>query len=323
VIVKSAEVMRIRKVIRILVLGTGIVILPLPAVSQADTSASTHNLYTAAGYGSNMIYLGSSMSQNQSYGYASLMYGYKNALYASLSGVHLSSIDPFISFGIGSLSYSHTFNSWFDISAGLYRYQFAGSLTDSLFNNFFYGDLTLGFDWKILYSKVSAGTIFSEGSQGYLQFRNSRYFQTPAFSKGKMYFAFDPYINILFGSLTRIETSTDTIITVSSPFLQSVSGSAVGAGNGKGNGRGNGNGGGSGSSSSTGSTSSSSQILTGTAYTSGFGVMEIDFGLPVSLNTERMTIEAEAGYVLPVFDDPVYQSMKGFVFTFSMFIRIF
>ncbi|MFH0841541.1 MAG: hypothetical protein V1903_02855 [Bacteroidota bacterium] len=301
--------------------------MPLNAVSQTDTTGTAHSLYTSLGYGSNMIYLGSTMSQNQSCGYGSLVYGYKNSLFVSFSGVHLSTVDPYLSFWIGSMSYSHTFNSWFDISAGLYRYQFAKSLTDTLFSNFFYGDLTLGFDWKILYSKVSAGTIFSQGSQGYVQVRNSRYFQTPSFSSKKAYFVFDPYVNILFGSLTRIESSTDTIITVSSPFLKNVSGSVSGTGYGSGNGQGNGNGAGagtgSGTSSTTGSTTTSSQAVTSTAYTSDFGLMEIDFGLPVSFNTNRLTLEAEAGYILPVFDDPVYQSMKGFVFTFSIFYKIF
>jgi len=319
--------MRSGKNISVLVLAASLMIIPLNAVSQTDTTASAHSLYTSLGYGSNMIYMGSTISQNRSYGYGSIVYGFKNSLYASVSGVHLNTIDPFMAFWIGSLSYSHTFNSWFDISAAVYRYQFARALTDTLFNNFFYGDLTLGFDWKILYSKISAGTIFSQGSQGYVQIRNSRYFQTPAFSAKKVWFSFDPYINILFGSLTRIESSTDTIITVSSPFLQNISSSASGTGYGSGNGHGSGNGAGAGtgSSSTTGSTTTttSSQAVTSTSYTSRFGLMEIDFGLPVSFNTNRLTLETEAGYILPVFDDPVYQSMKGFIFTFSIFYKIF
>jgi hypothetical protein len=318
--------MRSGKNISVLVLTAGLIVLPLNAVSQADTAVSSHSLYTSLGYGSNMIYMGSIISQNRSYSYGSVLYGFKNSLYASVSGVHLNTMDPFMAFWIGSVSYSHTFNSWLDISGGIYRYQFAQALTDTLFNNFFYGDLTLGFDWKILYSKISAGSIFSQGSQGYIQLRNSRYFQTPAFSAKNAYFAIDPYINILFGSLTRIESSTDTIIIVSSPFLKNVSGSASGTGYGSGNGRGNGNGAGAGTGSGTSSTTGSTttgQTVTSTAFTSDFGLMEIDFGLPVSFNTSRLTLEAEAGYILPVFDDPVYRSMKGFVFTFSIFYKIF
>jgi hypothetical protein len=51
--------------------------------------------------------------------------------------------------------------------------------------------------------------------------------------------------------------------------------------------------------------------------------MEIDFGLPVALNTDFMTIEAEVNYVLLLYNDPVYGSPKGFVFMLSGFFRIF
>jgi len=310
------------------------ILLPLNALSQSDTATavnpvdtrtSPHSFYASLGYGSNMIYLGSTISQNQSYGYSSLVYGFKDALYASFSAVHLADRNPFMAFYIGSLSYSHTFNSWFDLSAGLYRYQFAPSLVDTFFNSFFYGDLTLGFDWKILYSKISAGSIFTGGSQGYLQLRNSRYFQTPSFSGKKVWFSFDPYVNILFGSLTRIETDTDTIITVSSPFLKNISGSGSGYGSGNGNGSGNNNGAGAGAGSGTtsGSATTSSQTVTNTSYSSDFGLMEIDFGIPVAFNANRITIEAEPGYILPIYKDPIYQSMKGFVFTLSIYYKIF
>jgi len=329
------KMLRRVKTISVVLISAGMILISLNTAAQTDTVSSAissglkespHSLYTSFGYGTNMIYLGSTISQNQSYGYGSLIYGFKDALYASLSGIHLDRIDPFMAFSIASVSYNHTFNSWFDISAGIYRYQFSKPLTDTFFNSFFYGDLTLGFDWKILYTKISAGSIFSGGSQGYIQMRNSRFFQAPSFSNKKFSFSFDPYINVLFGSLTRIETSTDTIITVSSPFLQNISGGAAGKGFGIGRAQGNAAaaGAGAGSASSTGSsTTTSSQTSAAVIYNSGFGIMEIDFGLPVSLNTNRLTVEAEASYVLPVYDDPVYREMKGFVFTLSIFFKIF
>jgi hypothetical protein len=313
--------------------------LPNKASSQADTinsitatesdeaKSSPHSLYTAAGYGSNMIYLGSTLSQNQSYGYGSLIYGFKDALYASVSAVALNGVTEFPAFYIGSLSYSHTFNSWFDVSAGIYRYQFSKSLLDSLFDNFFYGDVTLGIDWKLLYSKISVGSLFSYGNQGYVQVKNSRYFQTPSFSKKKFFFAFDPYINLLFGSLTRIETSTDTIITISYPFLKNISGSVSGSGSGKVNGNGYGGGSGSGTGAGSGTTTTtpatSQTTTTNYDYLSSFGFLEIDFGLPISFNTNRLTIEAEPGYVFPIYDDPVYQALKGFNFMVSVYFKIF
>jgi hypothetical protein len=51
--------------------------------------------------------------------------------------------------------------------------------------------------------------------------------------------------------------------------------------------------------------------------------MEIDFGLPVAFNTDFMTIEAEPSYVIPLYDDTFYPGAKGFIFSLSVFFRIF
>ena len=209
-----------------------LLLLPLEILAQTGTDISptakdtsktdiaTHSFYSGAGYGSNMVYLGSTISQNQPYGYGSLTYGFKNQLYASVSAVHLSGLNPFLSFYIGALNYTHVFNNWFDISAGVSRYQVVPSLTDTLFNSFTYGDLTLGFDWKLLYSKISVGGLFSTESQAFFQFRNSRYFQTPELFKGKASISFDPYVNLLLGTVTEVETNTETTsyYSISSPY---------------------------------------------------------------------------------------------------------
>ena len=268
--------------------------LPETDTSKTDI-AVRHSLYTGAGYGSNMIYLGSTISQNQPYGYGSLTYGFKNQLYASVSAVHLSGLNPFLSFYIGALNYSHVFNNWFDISAGVNRYQVVPSLTDTLFSSFTYGDLTLGFDWKLLYSKISVGGFFSTENQAFFQFRNSRYFQTPEFFKGKANISFDPYVNLLFGTLTEVETNTETTLTIRFHHLTA-------------------NGGNNGNNSTTGTTYS---------YSERFGFLEMDFGLPVTFNTDFMTIEAEPLYVIPFYNDTYYLSTEGFIFQLSIFFRIF
>jgi hypothetical protein len=294
----------VKKTIFIKTLIAFILSVPLNVLSQTDTTAvvsgsdisrsagSEHTLYSILGYGSNMIYLGSTISQNQPFGYAALTYGYKDAIYATVSAVHLSDRTPFVAFFTGSINYSHVFNSWFDLSAGISRYQVATSLTDTLFNNFLYGDLTLGFDWKLLYTKLSAGGLFSEESVAYFQVRNSRFFQTPEFSKKRVFFSFDPYVNFLFGSLTRAETTIGTTITISPPFRK----------------KGNNN-----------SSSSSSS----TKYTTVLGIMEVDLGVPISFNSNRFTIEAEPGYILPIYDDPEYPGMKGFLFLLTGYFKIF
>jgi hypothetical protein len=267
--------------------------LPESDTSKTESKVERHSLYTGAGYGSNMIYLGSTISQNQPYGYANLTYGYKNQFYASASAVHLSGLDPFLSFYIGALNYNHAFNSWFDIAAGVYRYQVPSSLKDTLFSNFTYADLTIGFDWKLLYSKISVGGLFSEENQAYFQFRNSRYFQTPEFFKGKANVSFDPYLNLLFGTLIEVKTSTETSVVASSPGRKWRK------------------------------YNTSQGTTTSTSTSKKFGIMEIDFGLPVAFNTDFMTIEAEPSYVIPLYDDTFYPGAKGFIFSLSVFFRIF
>jgi hypothetical protein len=258
--------------------------------SKAGFEVSRHSLFAGAGYGSNMIYLGSTISQDHPYGYNSLTYSFKNEFYATVSAVHLSRLNPFMAFYIGSLNYNHVFNSWFDISAGAYRYQVVPSLTDTLFRNFTYSDMTLGFDWRLIYSKVSVGGLFSDENRIYFQLKNSRYFQTPDFFMNKVNLSFDPNVNLLFGTLIKAETTNETSVTISPPYRK---------------------------------WKKNKPGTVNTTYSRTFGIMELDFGLPVDLNTDFMTIEAEPSYVLPFYDDTDYPGKKGFIFLITVFFRIF
>jgi len=277
--------------------------LPVKVLSLSDTTGrsdtalsssrdSTNALYAGLGYGSNMIYLGSTISRNQPFGYSNITWGLNNELFLSGSAYHLADLNPFLAFYSLSLSYNHVFSSWFDISLGLYRYQVAKNLVDTLFSNFTYGNITFGIDWKLIYSQISAGGLFADQTQGYFQLKNSRYFQTPDLLKGKANVSFDPYINLLFGSLTKARTSTDTTYTVTAPYRPWGSNTKI-------------------------STSTS------TSYSRIFNLFEIEFGLPVAFNTDFMTIEAEIGYVLPTYSDKDYPGPEGFIFLLSGFFRIF
>ncbi len=304
---------------------------------KADTIKSLsatdrHALYTGAGYGSNMIYLGSTISQDQPYSYGNITYGFHNKLFASVSAVNLSKFDPLAAFYIGGLSFSHVFNSWFDISAGFYRYEVDKRLTDTLFNSFSYGDVTLGIDWKLIYTKISYGSIISNDPQGYLQINNSRYFQTPDFFRKKVNISFDPYVNLLFGTLLTSEIINETSeITTVQQYVTPWASGGTGSGNGSGGGYGHGSpsDSGQGSSADTGASTTTTVTTTTTvptttlSFKNKFDLIEIEFGIPVSFNTDFMTIEAEPGYVLPAYSDPYFPGPKGFVFTLSCFFKIF
>ena len=286
-------------------ISLALLFLSLNAISQTDTitvanvtdstgiveDSPRHSLFSGLGYGSNMIYLGSTISQDQPYGFAALTYGFKDELYVTASAIHLYERSPFLAFYNLSLNYSHVINTWFDYSLGIYRYQVAPSLADTLFSNFTYSDASLGVDWRLLYTRLSFGGILVKDGGSYLQIKNSRYFETPEFIGKKAYVSFDPYVNLLFGTLITTETTDGTSTTTSGPGRPWGSGTGTGSGS--------------------------------TSYTRHFGLMEADLGLPVALNSDRFTLEAEASYVFPVYTDTDYPGVKGFVFLLSFYFRIF
>lgn len=294
----------IRAISRMKFYGVLIMLIPFNALSQTDTistfpktdtsntvsGGSRHSLFTGIGYGSNMIYMGSTISKNQPFGYTAFTYGFKDKFFATLSTIHFSGINPYFSLYSGSLNYNHVFNTWFDISAGVSGYQFSQTLADTLFSNFLYSDLTLGIDWRLIYSKVSLGGLISDESSAYFQVRNSRYFQTPKFIKDKGFLSFEPFVNLLFGTLLKAEDTAGNIVRKPNSF---------------------------------GRKNSWKPHAVRTSYTTTFGILEFDFGLPVSLNFDEVTIEAEASYVLPAYDNQEFPGPKGFVFLLSCYFRIF
>jgi hypothetical protein len=254
---------------------------------------SPHTLYAGTGFGNNMIFMGSDISQSEPFYTGSLTYGFKSELLLSASVFHLSAFDPLLSFAAFALSYNHDFNSWLDISLSASRYQVKNDLTDTLFNNFLYGDLALGIDWKVLYSSISVRGIFSESSSAYFNFKNSRYFQTRELSGGKAYFYFDPYINLLFGTLTKTVTAEGTTIGVSSPFKTKGPSSHGGSGSNSG------------------------------SVTTYFSLMEADFGIPAGFTIGKLSLEAEPGYILPVYKTTGIQSPRGFTLLINVYLQIF
>jgi hypothetical protein len=312
--------------------------LQVADTARVEKKGLNHSLYAGTGYGSNMIYMGSTFSRNRPFGYTALAYSINNEFVLSASAYHLSAIDPFLAFKNYSACYSHVFNSWLDISAGIYRYQADRALADTLFSSFNYGDAKVGIDWKLVYSEISYGSILTKTPQSYLQIKNSRYFQTPEFFNKKAFISFDPYLNFLFGTLLKTEeligstiiTTTqqynNPVVTASNKQTNSSSGSGYGSGFGSGQSSGNGPGSNAGSGSSsvtTTSVSTASVPVTSVSYRKSFDLIEIEFGLPVAFNLDFVTIEAEATYVIPAYSDKYLPAPGGFVFLLSGFFRIF
>jgi len=257
--------------------------------SKSDSICPIHSLYSGVGLGSNIIFLGSTISQDKPFYSAAITYGYKNNLYASVSASHIIDINPYLAFYSLSFNYSHAFNSWFDISSSIAGYKTPESLQEKLFNDFAFINVTTGFDWKFLYTKLSFGELFSDGTRGYIQIRNSRYFETSEFFKGKGQVSFDPNFNILLGDRVKIVTITGTTKYGSSvPFHHF----------------------------------NKKNSTTIKSYSHKFGLVDFEFSMPVTFSYNNFSVEAEPSYLFPAFTSTEYPSPKGFTFFLNAYFRI-
>jgi hypothetical protein len=258
--------------------------------TNADSSLSIHSLYAGVGSGSNMIFLGSTISHDHPFYTTALTYGYKNCFYASVSASHITEVNPFVAFYTLSLNYNHVFNSWFDISSSVSGYKTPSSLREILFSDFAFINLTTGFDWKLIYTKVSFGDLISDQNRGYIQIRNSRYFETPEFFKGKGQISFDPYINTLFGELVKITTITGVTKFGSSPPFRHFK---------------------------------KNPNSTTESFSYKFGLMDFEFSLPVTFSYGNFSIEAEPSYIFPAYKNTDYSAPEGFTFFMNINFKIF
>jgi hypothetical protein len=255
----------------------------------SDSLTDKHTLCTGAGFGTNFIYLGSTISYSRPYYFTSLTYGFRNKLYVSASACHIDRIDPFAAFYSLSASYIHVVNSWFDISAEAAGYKTPESLQETLFNDFAFVNLTTGFDWKLLYTKLSFIALLSQENRGYIQVRNSHYFETPEFFKGKATVSFDPNINVLFGRMVNIETITGIKKTGNAPLFVQLK---------------------------------RNWTTTTETYSYFFGLMQAEFSIPVTFNYRKFSLEAEPLYILPAYSETEFPAPKGFSLNITAYIRI-
>jgi hypothetical protein len=255
-----------------------------------NKEGKVHSLYAGAGFGSDMVWLGSTISGSLPYYSVSLIYGFKNSLYFSGSASIVNGLKPYPAFYNLSTNYSHTFNKWFDISADLAGFKTREILKDTLFSDFGYINLTGGFDWQILYTRISFSGVFSNDNKGYIQIMNSRYFETGDFLNGNASVSINPGFNILSGEIIEIVTTTGTKkYGLSPPFRHYKK----------------------------------NQGSTTESIKSKFGVLDFEFSLPVTFNYNNASIEVESDYLIPAYKNSSYPAPKGFTIYISLYLRIY
>ena len=212
-----------------------------------------------------------------------------DGLFFSSSASHISKTYPLVAFYNLGGSYRHTVNSWFDYAADLSYYVTPKSLQESLFSDFALINLTTGFDWKLIYTKLTISGLHSNSNSGYIQLRNSHYFSTPSFFKGSASLSFDPNINLLFGRLVRIKTTTGPARFGNAPPYVRLR---------------------------------KKQTNTTTTYSYVFSMMDTEFSVPVTLNFTNLSLEAEPIYLLPAYSNSDYPAPKGFSLNITAYFRI-
>ncbi len=247
-----------------------------------DNPKSKHSLFSGFGYGSNILLSGVSLSGNQAYLSSDLLYVYKNKWSVSAVFYNLPGITPTFAFYDLSLGFNHSFNSYFDTGLSLSQYFTANKLKDEFFGDFTYLTLSLGLDWRLLYTQAVFSTMLNRESTSYFQVTNSHYFSTPYFFIGKAYFSFEPAFNLLYGNRYYKH------------YKYIRDGWADGQ--------------------------PGRELVT--YYLTSFGLMDLEVSVPVSFNIGNFTFEFEPLYHISIHKDPDFPENDGFLFFLNAFLKI-
>lgn len=185
------------------------------ALQPADSTAvevekvtDWRSMYVGAGYGSDLLYSGYSLSGHKPYYSMDLLYRFNKEWTASAAIYNLEGASPAIAFYDAALGYRRYFNSWLDAGASLSAYFTNPSIQHTYFGNFAYLTVTGGLDWRLLYSRVVYSALLDDSGSHYLQVKNSHYFSTNDFWKEKAFMDFNPTLNFVFGDRYKLITTT-------------------------------------------------------------------------------------------------------------------
>jgi hypothetical protein len=257
--------------------------------SPANVVSSKHSIFLGTGYGSNLLFAGSSISANKGFLSADILYSFMGNLWASAVAYNIPGIEVNIPMYDLSAGYNHTFNDWFDASLSLSGYLTHQGIRDDLYNSFAYLRMALGFDWMLLYTRASMGKILEENSGVYINIRNSRYMRTPKFGASGNYISFDPSLNFLIGNYSQLQAITNP----------QRPGGFVRPGR------------------------PGNDQEVNYEIVDSYKMMQAEVSFPISFYFYDFIFDAEPLYLIPIFKDENYVSPKGFHFFFNITYRLF
>jgi len=261
----------------------------VPPVSNKNDA---HQLFAGTGYGSNLIYYGTSISENQPYFSGELIYAWEGGLWAGAGFFHLPGEQPFVSFVDLSAGYSYVFNKVFDAGLAISQYHSSQSFDTTLLQNFTFLSANLGVDLKFLFTKITPGWLIANESNFYLLWDNSYFLKTPELGPKGSYFSFNPAVSFMFGSYAYL-----------SYFYYRYGGGGVGGG-----GQGPGQGG---------------PGMPLIEEREDFRLLDMQFSIPVAFYSGRISLEAEPAYFINFIEDENGNTSKRFFFTLGVYYKIF
>lgn len=242
--------------------------------SIKSDSTKKRTVFFGLSYGSNSSFLGRYQAKLLPYYSADVSYKSKTGLWLSLFTYDVANSNSFIDEVDVMLGWTKDLSKRVDASLYYTRYFFTGSseLIKASVANTTSG--AIGYDWRILYSKISAHYIFGDMHDFFVVFENSRYFEVPGFFDDQDYFSCDPKISIISGTQTFVDTY---YINQGTPL--------VNPGNPSRGGRPSGGG-------TTTTAEQSSQTT--------FSVLSYELSLPIAYNKGRFAFEVNGRYSIPV-----------------------
>jgi len=290
------------------------------SVSSGAETIKKHSFYSMTGYGSTAIYPGSTLEGSQKLALGSLIYSYRNKFFVSIGSIDLINNGIPADYINPSLIYTLNPTKWLDISVTGSAFRVNSKYADSLRQNFTLADITTGLNAGFMKTDISFSWLYSDRSNFFIQIRNSKYFQTRTFLNNRLSFSFNPYVKLLAGthyrSVNESISSTNIVIDTIAVVLPVNQQTTDNNGNRTMN-----------DPSLNYTTVINQSAITTTSVVTTlknrFGLMEISAGIPVSINFRRVSVEAEAGYVLPAYSDELVPRPKGFIFMVTGLIRLF
>ncbi len=198
----------IKHILIALVIGFSKIYAQQPENNTSPLKQPSNQVFAGVGFGSNLIYFGTSLTGNQPYLSAELLYAWEEGIWAGAGFFHLPGTQPFIAFSNFAVGYSHVFNQIFDASTSISRFNANNVASVDTYSDYTFLSASLGIDWVVLYTSIKPGWLFAQENSFYLLVKNSHYFFTRNLGNSNSFFSFNPGLSFMIGTYAWLSHTT-------------------------------------------------------------------------------------------------------------------